>query len=203
MRIYFIRHAESKFNLNKVACNDQENNRLTKKGKEQAKQLAKEFVKVKIDKIFISEAKRAYETILPLAKDRKDIPVKIDKRLNECNFGIFGGLSFKTAEKKYPGIFKAIKKDLWKIPVPEGESYRDVFLRVESFLKDLKKDARKLQLKHVIIVSHATPLKVLLVKYSGFSLGKVELIFFKNARVSIFDLQKRIIRSAKINSKSV
>ena len=111
MRIYFIRHAESKFNLKEIACNNQKRNRLTKKGKEQAEKLAKKLINIKIDKIFISEAKRAYETILPLIKARKNIPVKKDNRLNECNFGIFGGLSFRAAEKKYPKIYSYAGKN--------------------------------------------------------------------------------------------
>ncbi len=201
MRVYFIRHAESKFNLNGIACNDGKSNRLTKKGREQAKRIAKDLSKIKIDKIFISEAKRAYETILPLIKIKKDIPVVIDKRLNECDFGIFGGLSFKVTEKKYPEIFNARRKNLWKIPYPGGESFRDVSLRFESFLKILKKDAKKSRLENVMIVSHATPLKVFLVKHSNFSLKRVESTFFRNARFSIFDFVKGKIKPIKINSK--
>ena len=201
MRIYFIRHAESKFNLDGIACNNKEKNKLTKNGREQARKIAKDLSKIKIDKIFVSEAKRAYETISPLIKIKKDIPVVIDKRLNECDFGIFGGLSFKTAEKKYPEIFKARKKDLWRIPYPGGESFEEVFLRLNSFLRDLKKDAKKSLLERVVIVSHATPLKVFLIKHSGFSLKRVESTFFRNARFSIFDFLKGEIKPIKINSK--
>jgi len=201
MRIYFIRHAESKFNLKEIACNNQKRNRLTKKGKEQAEKLAKKLINIKIDKIFISEAKRAYETILPLIKARKNIPVKKDNRLNECNFGIFGGLSFRAAEKKYPKIFKARQTDLWNIPAPKGESYKDVFLRFRSFLNDLKKDAKKSQLENIVIISHATPLKVFLVKYLGFSLKKVESIYFRNALFSIFDFQNGKIKLIQINGR--
>jgi len=203
MRIYFIRHAESKFNLDGIACNDKEKNRLTEKGRKQAIKIAKDLSGIKIDKIFVSEAKRAYETILPLIKIKEDIPIGIDKRLNECNFGIFGGLSFEVAEKKYPEIFNAREKDLWKIPYPKGESFRDVFLRFESFLKDLKKNAKKSRLEHVVIVSHATPLKVFLVKHSNFSLKEVESTFFRNARFSIFDFRKGRITPLRINSNSV
>lgn len=202
MRIYFIRHAESKFNLGGIACNNKERNTLTKKGREQAKKIAKDLSKITIDKIFVSEAKRAHETIAPLLKIEKNIPVTIDKRLNECNFGIFGGLPFKSVGKKYPEIFKRREKDLWKIPYPDGESFKDVFLRFESFLKDLKKEAKRSRLKHVVIVSHATPLKVFLVKHAGFSLKKVESTFFRNAKFSIFEFQKERIIPLKINSSS-
>jgi alpha-ribazole phosphatase len=201
MKIYFIRHAESKFNLKEIACNNQEKNILTRVGKKQAEKLAKKLININIDKIFISEAKRAYETILPLIKVRKDIPVKKDKRLNECSFGIFGGLSLGAAEKKYPKIFKAKQIDQWNIPAPNGESYRDVFLRFKLFLNDLKKDAKKSRLENIVIISHATPLKVFLVKYLGFSLKKVESIYFKNALISIFDFQNGKIKPIQINGR--
>ncbi|SRR4030042_244071 len=201
MRIYFIRHAESKFNLRQIACNNQEKNGLTRAGRKQAEKLAKKLINIKIDKIFISETKRAYETILPLTKIRKDISVEKDKRLNECNFGIFGGLSFGEVGKKYPKIFEARRKDLWNIPVPKGESYRDVFLRFKSFLGDLKKDAKKSRLENIVIISHATPLKVFLVKYLGFSLKKIESVYFKNSLISIFDFQNGKIKPIQINGR--
>ena len=194
MKIYIVRHAQTESNLREIACGNQKREGLTKEGKEQAKKLAKKLNKVKIDKIFISEAKRTYETILPLLKFKEDIPIKKDKRLNECKFGIFSGLTLKEAEEKYPKIFKARWKDKWNIPVPRGESYKDVALRLESFLKDLKKEARKFPLKNILIVTHATPIKVFLIKYLGFSVEKVELIYFENAAVSIFDFQNEGIK---------
>lgn len=199
MRIYFIRHAESKFNLKDIACNDHKKNSLTAKGKKQAEKLAKKLIDIGIDKVFISGTRRAYETILPLIRANKNIPVEKDKRLNECNFGIFGGLSLKGAEKKYPKHFKARQIDPWNVAAPNGENYRDVSLRFESFLNDLKKDAKKSRLENVVIVSHATPLKAFLVRYLGFTLKRVESTNFKNALVSIFDFKKGEIKPLQIN----
>jgi len=198
MKIYIVRHAQTRSNLKEIACENQKKEGLTEEGKEQAKKLAKKLNKVKIDKIFISEAKRTHETILPLLKSKKDIPIKKDKRLNECKFGIFSGLTLKEAEKKYSEIFRERQKDKWNIPVPGGESYKDVALRLESFLKDLKKEAKKFPLKNILIVTHATPIKVFLIKYLGFSIEKVESIYFENALVSIFDFQNGKIKPIQI-----
>jgi len=198
MKIYIIRHAQTKSNLKEIACENQKREGLTKEGKEQAKRLAKKLNKVKIDKIFISEAKRTRETILPLLKFKKDIPIKKDKRLNECKFGIFSGLTLKRAEKKYPEIFRERQKDKWNVRLPGGESYKDVASRLESFLKDLKKEAKKFQSKNILIVTHATPIKVFLIKYLGFSIEKVESIYFENALISIFDFQNGKIKPIQI-----
>lgn len=202
MKIYIVRHAQTRSNLKEIACENQKKEGLTKKGKEQAKKLAEKLNKVKFDKIFISEARRTYETILPLLRLKKGIPIKKDQRLNECKFGIFSGLTLKEAEKKYPKIFKARWKDKWNIPIPKGESYKEVALRLNSFLNDLKKETEKSQFKNVLIVTHVTPLKVFLIKHLGFSMDEVESIYFKNALVSIFDFKNGKIKSIQINDYS-
>lgn len=146
MIIYLVRHAQTESNLKEIACKNQEEG-LTKEGKDQAKKLAKRLSRIKIDKIFISKTKRTYETILPLIKIKKNIPVKKDKRLNECKFGIFSGLSLDEAAKKYPKIFKMCQKNKWNIPIPKGESYKEVALRLEIFLKDLEKETKKITIR--------------------------------------------------------
>jgi len=202
IKIYIIRHAETESNLKYLVYDNHQKEGLTREGKKQAKKLAKRLSKVETDKIFISEAKRTYETILPLIRLKKDTPIKKDKRLNECKFGIFSGLSLEEAEKKYPKIFKMREKNKWSFSIPKGESYKDVGLRLESFLGDLKKESKKSQLRNVLIVTHATPIKVFLIKYLGFSVKKVETIYFKNTSVSIFDFQNEKIKPIKINDYS-
>ena len=53
-----------------------------------------------------------------------------------------------------------------------------------------------------LIVTHATPIKVFLIKYLGFSIKKVETIYFKNTSVSIFDFQNEKFKPVKINDYS-
>lgn len=142
MRIYLVRHAhaQTRANLNKIMVyTDEKGKGLTKKGKEEAKKLAKKLNKIKIDKIFISEAKRTYETILPLLKFNKGITIKKDKRLNEFKYGIFKGLTLQEAEKRHPKIFRERSKNKWDIPIPRGESLKKIADRFGSFLKDLEK----------------------------------------------------------------
>ncbi len=133
MKIYLVRHAQAKTNLEGIDFDDKKNIGLTKKGKNQAKKLAKRLVKFKFDKIFISEAKRSYQTILPLIKLRP-FPVDKDLRLNEAKFGIFSGLTFEKAKRKYPGIYEDRVKNKWDYRLPKGESFKDVSKRLNSFL---------------------------------------------------------------------
>jgi len=206
MRIYLVRHAQAqtRANLNGIVVYDNQKNKgLTKKGEDQAKKLAEELNKVKIDKIFISEAERTYKTILPLLKFKKDIPVKKDKRLDESKYGIFSGLTFQEAGKKYPKVFKARLKNKWDVPIPKGESFKGVAARFNSFLNDLEKEGKKSQLENVLIVTHATNLEAFLIKYLGLSIKKLDSVYFENASLSVFDFKNRKIKPVKINVKEI
>ncbi|PIR02495.1 MAG: hypothetical protein COY73_00145 [Candidatus Nealsonbacteria bacterium CG_4_10_14_0_8_um_filter_37_14] len=199
MKIYLIRHAQTTTNLKGINFDDKKNVLLTKRGQKQARELAQKLIKIKIDKIFISEAKRSYQTILPLIK-LKSIPFKIDTRLNEANFGIFSGLTFKAAEKKYPEIYNARLKDKWNYRIPKGESFKDVSERLESFLKNLKKESNKVG--SVLTITHATVLKVFLVKFLKFPLKKADSTYFKNTSISFFEIKNKNIKAKTINDST-
>ena len=74
------------------------------------------------------------------------IPIKIDKRLRECNYGDLNGASSDIVE---PLQEKNTEKSF-----PNGESYQDVQMRMKEFIKDIKKDYDG---KHIAIVAHKAP----------------------------------------------
>jgi broad specificity phosphatase PhoE len=74
------------------------------------------------------------------------VPIIIDKRLRECNYRTFNAKASSIVE---PMQEKCIIKKF-----PKGESYEDVKIRIEEFLKDIKK---KYDGKHVAIVAHKAP----------------------------------------------
>jgi len=201
MKIYLVRHARVPSNLRNIAYNNQENEALTKEGEKQAKKLAKRLTQINLDKIFISESKRAYQTILPFLRI-KSIPFERDWRLNDCKYGIFGGLTIEEAKKKYPDIFEKRRRDKWNISIPKGESFKDLAIRLDSFLNDLKKEVKKFNLENILLITHATNLKVFLIRYLGFSVEKADSIYFENTSISIFDFRGEKIKPIIINDFS-
>lgn len=63
--------------------------------------------------------------------------INTDCRLQEYNFGIFKGLSFEEAEKKYPIEVKNWITDNENYAPPEGETSFNHFQRVSDFLNDI------------------------------------------------------------------
>lgn len=205
MKIYLVRHAHAKTRANLegiLVYDNQKNKGLTEKGKKQAKRLAKELIKFKIDKIFVSDAKRTYETILPFIKIRKDIPVEKNKKLNEGGFGIFSGLTGEEAKKKYPKIFSAVNKDDWNIPIPKGENMKDVAARMDAFLAKIRKESKKSRLKNILLITHSTNIQAFLRKHGKTDGKKSDPICFKNTSISVFNSKNGLIQPVEINNIS-
>ncbi len=199
MKIYLVRHAQTKTNLAGMDFDDKKSIGLSKKGESQARKLAQRFIKFELDKIYVSEAKRSYQTVLPLVKV-KSFPINKDFRLNEANFGIFSGLNFEEAKKKYPRIYEDRARNKWNYRLPQGESFKDVSERLDSFFHSLNK--RTDTLKSILVMTHATVLKVFVVKYLNFSLKKADSIHFYNTSVSLLEIKNKKINASFINDCS-
>ena len=105
----------------------------------------KEHIKGKtFDVVFCSDLKRAVDSAKLTFEGL--VPIVIDVRLRECNYGEYDGKPSSVVE---PMQEKAITEKM-----PGGESYEDVKARIADFLDFLKKDYDG---KHVAIVAHKAP----------------------------------------------
>ena len=116
---------------------------LSARGRELAAELGERRRNDGIAAVFASDRRRAFETA-EIAFGKSGIPIFLDWRLRECDYGeLTGGPAERVgaAMKSHVGI-----------PYPRGESYRDVVVRMERFLKDLflRWDGERL-----VIVGHA------------------------------------------------
>ncbi len=118
---------------------------LSAAGREQALALGARRRDDGLDAVFSSDLARAVETAR-IAFGGSEIPLLLDWRLRECNYGELNG---KPVAELDPG--KASRVDT---PYPGGESYRQVVDRVASFLDDL---GRWFDGGRVLIISHASP----------------------------------------------
>ena len=128
MKIYFATHSTSKDNESDKASgwDDVE---LSPLGIQQSKKLKGYFTKIKIDVICCSDLRRALETIRIAFRD--ELPVIIDKRLRELNYGDYNGRAKSIVEK--------MKLERINMPFPKGESYAEAVKRVQEFFIELKK----------------------------------------------------------------
>lgn len=114
----------------------------------------------KFDVIYCSDLKRAVSSAEISFKNK--FPIIIDERLRECNYGDYNGKSSNIVE---PLQEKMVNKSF-----PNGESYKDVRKRVDSFLEEIKRNYNN---KHIAIVAHKAPQLALDVSINGMTWEEV------------------------------
>ena len=136
---------------------------LTEEGRVQAREAGGRLGDIVIHKAHVSELKRARQTWEEIARvlDRQDIPVFSSQALNERHYGAYTGKNKWDIQKEVgEERFKEIRRG-WDVPVPEGETLKDVYTRVVPYyrghiLPDLKAG------KNVLVVAHGNSLRALI-----------------------------------------
>jgi broad specificity phosphatase PhoE len=116
---------------------------LSEEGRRQAVLLGERRRNDGIDVIYVSDLERALETVR-IAFQGSDIPVNVDERLRECNYGLLNGMPRASFEHE-----RAAHVDT---PWPEGESYLEVVSRMSELLGDLRSQWDN---HRVLLVAHA------------------------------------------------
>ena len=142
MKLYVARHGETQWNIeNKIS--GRTDIPLTAKGLQQAQLLAEHAKGKGIEVIIASPLLRARQTAQAVS-DAIGVPIQIDERLIEMDFGTFEGTS------RFGEEFQWIRAQM-STRFPGGESGFDVAYRVYSLLYEIKE---KYADKTVLLVCH-------------------------------------------------
>lgn len=142
MKLYIARHGETQWNVeNRVS--GRTDIPLTERGLEQARLLAQSAAGKGIEVILCSPLLRARQTAQAVS-DAIGVPIEIDERLIELDFGIFEGISRTDPDFQYI-------RSQFPTRYPNGESAFQLAHRVYSCLEDVK---WKYAGKTVLLVCH-------------------------------------------------
>lgn len=142
MKVYFARHGESEYNVDKlINTNPTIKIGLTEKGKRQAKKLGEKLSRKKIEIIFVSEFLRTQQTAV-IANSFLHVKIKVDERINEPHFGFEGK---RDAELK-----KKLRGNEIYFKLKGHESFYDSVMRVKRFLEWLAGQ----KYNSVLIIAH-------------------------------------------------
>ncbi len=163
-KLILLRHLQSQWNLENrfTGWTDVP---LSKEGIESAKGVAEKLASFKIDKVYTSPLIRNKETVSLILKNlnKKDLPIVIDRALDERNYGKLQGLNKDEVKKQYGKDQVHLWRRGWSEAPPGGESLKDVFNRTVPFYKKyIEKDLK--EGKNILIVASHNSLRAL-VKY--------------------------------------
>lgn len=156
-RLLLLRHGQTELSVHR-RYSGRGNPALTEVGRRQADAAARYLAqRGGISAVFASPLQRAYDTAAAAAK-ALGLDVTVDDGLIETDFGAWEGLTFAEAAERDPELHGRWLRDTSTAP-PGGESFDSVAERV-SGVRDRIVAAH--QGTTVLVVSHVTPIKMLL-----------------------------------------
>lgn len=180
-RILLIRHGESEANRNNIFAGQIDPD-LQDKGIEQAKLTAK-FIneKYKIDKIYSSDLKRAYNTAIELSK-LTGIDIVKDEGMREIEAGEWEGKLFEELINLFPDDFKKWMHNIEEARCTGGETVKAMAFRVYSAIEKIASENIG---KTVAVATHATPIRAILTIVKHGNIGKMNDVgWVSNASVT-------------------
>jgi broad specificity phosphatase PhoE len=149
--IYILRHAQSLGNVNHIVQGQMDFD-ISREGRRQARELAANLGKIKFDKIFSSDLKRAQKTAKIIAAEHK-VAVETTRLLRERAYGRLEGKPSKEVFSLLDSLYAQIDKE--KIgdfkPFDDVESFNEV---IERFIRFVREVAVAYKNKTVLIVTH-------------------------------------------------
>jgi len=133
----------------------------------------------RIDVIYSSPLTRARQSAQAIA-DALAMPVRTDDRLREVDTGDWQGLTRVEAAAWDPERFAAYQADWYNVPIPNGESRRQLQVRARAAFDDIT--ARHLGAT-IALVSHGGTLGMLFESL----LGKIERPTLSNTSLTILE----------------
>ena len=136
---------------------------LTNLGREQAQLAARRLAGEAVDAVITSPLVRARDTAQAIA-EAADVPLRVDERLTEVDYGPFEGLDRDGALEKFGTAFSDWRADPFGSPVPGMEPLPEALARA----REATAEALAAH-EHPVVVGHQGILRIVLV-----ALGEIE-----------------------------
>jgi 2,3-bisphosphoglycerate-dependent phosphoglycerate mutase len=194
-RLLLVRHGQSEWNA-AGRIQGQIDIQLDEIGLQQAQLIADRLADEKVAAIFSSPLQRAKATADAIAA-RFHLPVNLDGRLMEYDFGVIGGSTWKDVEENHPEFASRWLEDPWAVPVGGSEGRVNFGARVMSAVQDIS--ARHPD-EQVVVVAHGGTFGVYLTAMLGLDLNRRQPFHFGNASLSLVEVRDGVFHIHYLNN---
>ena len=168
MRLYIVRHGQTKWNKEK-RMQGWADSKLTELGRKQAKLLGESLENIEFNQVVSSPLGRTRETSKLVIGDRP-VELIINDNFKEMGFGSWEGQDPEELKIKHPEVFR----DLWTradkyVPI-DGESFEELQNRIIKGINQVIKDNPD---GNVLIVTHGMVIQMLLLHMKGLPLNQL------------------------------
>jgi broad specificity phosphatase PhoE len=182
LKLIFVRHGETLWNReNRIQGHTDVE--LSDYGRMQVKKLALSMEKDKIDAIYSSPLKRAYDTAQAIARFH-DTEIKVEPKLQELNHGDFESLTIQELKETHGGFLKEWIENPASVVMPNGESLAQVQERVWDVMGMILETCRD-----TLVVSHGMAIMTILCKIQNLSLSYARQMFVNMASKTVVSFE--------------
>ncbi|WP_057490560.1 histidine phosphatase family protein [Streptococcus orisasini] len=157
MKLYFIRHGKTQWNLEGRFQGSSGDSPLLKSSIKELEDLGRYLKDIKFDRVYSSDLKRAKLTSQIITRENA-YPTDIiyTKTLREWNLGRLEGQKISLVSSIYPKQMKAFRHNLAQFnnSIFDAESVYGVTHRISNFVKSLK----DIQGENILLVGHGATL---------------------------------------------
>ncbi len=155
--LYLFRHGESEWNQKNIFTGWLDPD-LTELGVKQMLDIGIQLKNESVDLAYCSQLLRSKRSLALALQYHVEVPVIIDQRIAERNYGDLSGTSKAEYEKKYgaDGLYKI--RRAYDYPPPNGESIKMVEERVMPFLDEIISKIKQEKM-NVLISAHGNSMR--------------------------------------------
>ena len=184
--LILVRHGQSLANLKKIYAGHTDYD-LSPLGHKQTEKTAEYILEnYKIDKIYSSDLKRAYNTAKKVA-DKICMEIITDENLREIYAGEWENVPFDELEEKFEKDYSTWLDDVGNAKCTGGETVKHM---AERILKRLTQIAEENDEKTVLVTFHATPIRAMQCLWSGKTFEEMKDVpWSSNASVTVAEFE--------------
>lgn len=192
--MHLVRHGRSVWNA-AGRIQGQIDIELDEIGLQQAQRIAERLEREPIVAIYSSPLLRARSTAEAIAA-RLNLPVTLEARLMEYNFGVMSGLTWSEVAENHPEVAVRWLEDPWAVPVAGSEGRVNFAARVTAAMQDI---CAYHPAEQVAIVAHGGTFGVYLVAMLGLELNRRHPFHFGNTSLSLVEMRESVFHIHNLN----
>ena len=193
--MHLVRHGQSIWNA-AGRIQGQIDIELDEIGLQQAQRIADRLEREPIAAIYSSPLLRARSTAEAIAA-RFNLPVALDARLMEYDFGAISGMTWAEVTENHPELANRWLEDPWAVPVAGSEGRVNFAARVMSAMQDI---GAQHPTEQVAIVAHGGTFGVYLTAMLGLDLNRRHPFHFGNTSLSLVEMREGVFHIHSLNS---
>ncbi len=181
--VYLLRHAQSEANIKGILAGRDNSVNLSKNGQKQASNLVNYLEELNISQVYCSPLERCIQTINPFMRKNPRIAFDFEPQLLEMDYGTWSGKSLKILSRNKQ--WKLVQGSPEKFRFPEGESFKQMRLRVDLMINKLSKAK-----KPVLLVTHGDIVKMFITSALNAPINQFQNYVIEPGSITTLNLSK-------------